>query len=130
VFNPYMGELPPNSEIPVTVTIYNNVCGKFDDRIISKVKGLADVEFPMSISISGSPIRIPLKHKVVFESHVSIPLHASSSLHARTDVPGHVLPHWSVISSPASPQMNDPSSGHWAISRARPKVAHTPPHAS
>jgi len=59
VFNPYMGELPPNSEIPVTVTIYNNVCGKFDDRIVSKVKGLEDVEFPMSISISGSPIRIP-----------------------------------------------------------------------
>jgi len=59
VFNPYMGELPPNSEIPVTVTIYNNVCGKFDDRIISKVKGLGDVEFPMSISISGSPIRVP-----------------------------------------------------------------------
>ena len=59
VFNPYMGDLPPNSEIPVTVTIYNNVCGKFDDRIISKVKGLEDIEFPMSISISGSPIRIP-----------------------------------------------------------------------
>lgn len=59
VFNPFMGDLPPNSEIPVTVTIYNNVCGKFDDRIIAKVKGLADVEFPMSISISGSPIRIP-----------------------------------------------------------------------
>ena len=54
-----MGELPPNSEIPVTVTIYNNVCGKFDDTIISKVKGLEDVKFPMSISISGSPIRIP-----------------------------------------------------------------------
>lgn len=43
----------------MTVTIYNNVCGKFDDTIISKVKGLEDVKFPMSISISGSPIRIP-----------------------------------------------------------------------
>jgi len=41
------------------VTIYNNVCGKFDDRILSKVKGLPDVEFPLSIAISGSPIRIP-----------------------------------------------------------------------
>lgn len=54
-----MGELPPNSEIPVTVTVYNNVCGKFDDRIISSVKGLPDVEFPLSIAISGSPIRVP-----------------------------------------------------------------------
>jgi hypothetical protein len=59
VFSPHIGDLPPNSEIPVTVTIYNNVCGKFDDRIISKVKGLPDIEFPISISISGSPVRIP-----------------------------------------------------------------------
>jgi hypothetical protein len=35
VFNPYTGDLPPNSEVPITVTIYNNVCGKFDDVIIS-----------------------------------------------------------------------------------------------
>ena len=54
-----MGELPPNSEIPVTVTIYNNVCGKFDDVIMSKVKGLGDVFFPVSISITGSPVWIP-----------------------------------------------------------------------
>jgi hypothetical protein len=59
VFNPYIGELPPNSEIPITVTIYNNVCGKFDDTIISRVKGLANVQFPISISITGSPVRIP-----------------------------------------------------------------------
>jgi len=59
VFKPHMGELPPNSEIPVTVTIYNNVCGKFDDVIISQVKGLGDIEFPVSISITGSPVRIP-----------------------------------------------------------------------
>lgn len=59
VFTPYMGELPPNSEIPITVTIYNNVCGKFDDVLLSKVKGLNDIQFPISISISGSPIRIP-----------------------------------------------------------------------
>ena len=55
-----MGDLPPNSEVPITVTIYNNVCGKFDDRIISKVKGLPDIEFPISISITGSPVLIPL----------------------------------------------------------------------
>ena len=42
------------------MTIYNNVCCKFDDVIISKVKGLPDVEFPVSISITGSPVVIPL----------------------------------------------------------------------
>ena len=59
VFTPHCGDLPPNSEIPVTVTVYNNVCGKFDDTIVSKVKGLGDVEFPVSISITGSPVRVP-----------------------------------------------------------------------
>jgi len=60
VFNPHMGELPPHSEIPITVTIYNNVCGKFDDKIISNVKGLQPFVFPVSIGISGSPIVIPV----------------------------------------------------------------------
>jgi hypothetical protein len=59
VFTPQIGELPPHSEIPITVTIYNNVCGKFDDRIVSEVKGLPPVEFPVSITISGSPVVIP-----------------------------------------------------------------------
>mmetsp|Transcript_13740 Transcript_13740/g.13453 ORF Transcript_13740/g.13453 Transcript_13740/m.13453 type:complete len:191 (+) Transcript_13740:317-889(+) len=54
-----MGELPPHSEVPISVTIYNNVCGKFDDRIISEVKGLPQVIFPVSIGISGSPVVIP-----------------------------------------------------------------------
>ena len=31
VFAPHKGELLPNAEVPITVTIYNNVCGKFDD---------------------------------------------------------------------------------------------------
>lgn len=33
----------PNAEVPITVTIYNNVCGKFDDTIVSNVKGLPRV---------------------------------------------------------------------------------------
>lgn len=59
VFNPHIGELPPHSEVPITVTIYNNVCGKFDDKIVSEIKGLPPVEFPVSIAINGSPIVIP-----------------------------------------------------------------------
>jgi len=49
----------PNAEVPVTVTIYNNVCGKFDDNILAKVKGLPDLQFPVRINISGSPVVIP-----------------------------------------------------------------------
>jgi hypothetical protein len=35
VFHPHEGELPPNAEVPITVTIYNNVCGKFDDSLFA-----------------------------------------------------------------------------------------------
>lgn len=45
--------------MPITVTIYNNVCGKFDDKIVSEIKGLQPVEFPINIQITGSPIVIP-----------------------------------------------------------------------
>lgn len=55
-----MGELPPHSEIPITVTIYNNVCGKFADTFVSRIKGLPQFEFPVSIGISGSPVIIPI----------------------------------------------------------------------
>ncbi len=60
VFSPNFGELPPHSEVPVTVTVYNNVCGKFDDKIISEVRGMPPVEFPISMQITGSPVEVPL----------------------------------------------------------------------
>ena len=41
------------------MTIYNNVCGKFDDTLVSKVRGLPDIRFPVRINISGSPVVIP-----------------------------------------------------------------------
>ncbi len=59
VFTPNEGELPPNSDVPITVTIFNNVCGKFDDLIKANINGLPPVEFPVRISISGSPVVIP-----------------------------------------------------------------------
>lgn len=59
VFSPVNGDLPSNSEVPVSVTIYNNVCGKFDDTIVASVNGLPEVKFPVRVNISGSPIVIP-----------------------------------------------------------------------
>lgn len=49
VFNPQQGELPAHSEVTIGVTIYNNVCGKFDDKFVSEIKGLPPVEFPVNI---------------------------------------------------------------------------------
>jgi len=54
-----MGELLPNAEVPITLTIYNNICGKFDDNIFANVRGLPPVQFPVRINISGSPCIIP-----------------------------------------------------------------------
>lgn len=59
VFSPNEGKLLPHSEIPVTVTIYNNACGKFDDVFTSIIKGLPQFQFPINIRISGSPLVIP-----------------------------------------------------------------------
>lgn len=59
VFTPNQGELPPNSDVPITVTIYNNQCGKFDDRVTASIQGLPPVQFPVRIAISGSPVVIP-----------------------------------------------------------------------
>jgi len=59
VFTPNEGELPPNSEVPISVTIYNNLCGKFDDKVVASVTGLPSIEFPVRIGISGSPMVIP-----------------------------------------------------------------------
>lgn len=59
VFTPNDGDLPPNAEVPITVTIYNNLCGKFDDKVQSIISGLPPMEFPVRIGISGSPVIIP-----------------------------------------------------------------------
>jgi len=39
--------------------VYNNICGKFQDKIISHERGLETMEFPIQIDIKGSPVEIP-----------------------------------------------------------------------
>jgi hypothetical protein len=46
--------------VPITVTIYNNICGRFEDQLIADVRGLGSFEFPVSIGIKGSPVDIPV----------------------------------------------------------------------
>lgn len=59
VLNPSYGELLPHAEIPIDVTIYNNACGRFEDTLISEIKGLPPFKFPIYASINGSPLIIP-----------------------------------------------------------------------
>lgn len=58
VFTPNEGVLYPHSEIPITVTVYNNACGKFEDLFVSKIRGLPEFNFPINIKIDGSPLII------------------------------------------------------------------------
>jgi len=60
VFTPHMGDLPPHAEVPITLTVYNNICGRFEDQIIADIKGLQQRTFPINIAIKGSPVEIPL----------------------------------------------------------------------
>ena len=39
VCEPYQGELNPYEEIEVKVTLYNDMCGKFDDQMIASIVG-------------------------------------------------------------------------------------------
>lgn len=84
VFSPNCGELPPNSEVPITVTIYNNVCGKFDDTIVASVDGLNPIKFPVRINISGSPVVIP-NNQVGLNYNTSPPSLAMPTVVANTN---------------------------------------------
>jgi len=66
VCQPHKGELAPHSEIIITVSVYNNVCGKYEDHLISEVKGLPAFNIPVSIGIKGSPIIIPTNQVGVY----------------------------------------------------------------
>jgi len=59
VCHPCKGEIAPHSEMMVSVTLYNNTCGRYEDTILSEVKGLDTIEIPVAIDIKGSPITIP-----------------------------------------------------------------------
>lgn len=59
VCRPEEGDLAPYSEVIVAVTLYNNVCGKYEDRLISEVGGLDTTTIPVAIDIRGSPVVIP-----------------------------------------------------------------------
>jgi len=56
VADPRIGQVQPYSEVTVTVTLYNDVCGRFEDVMVSKVKGLAPHRIPVKARVKGSPL--------------------------------------------------------------------------
>ena len=60
---PYSSLLPPSSSQPITLTLYNDICGEFTDSLQISVKGLPIQTFPVKIRVKGSPLRLS-EHQV------------------------------------------------------------------
>ena len=59
VCEPTEGNLKANSEVIVTVKIYNELSGVFLDTLNCDIKGLETEKFPVKLFIQGSPLKIP-----------------------------------------------------------------------
>jgi len=60
VCKPNEGVLPPNSSLNISISIFNEISGSYVDKLISEIKGLDPVEFPVKLFIKGSPLIIPV----------------------------------------------------------------------
>lgn len=58
VIEPKEGKLDPYSEVIVNISIYNECVGDFEDELISRVKGLPEKKFPVSLRIRGNPLQM------------------------------------------------------------------------
>lgn len=59
VCTPHEGTLKPNSQVEVTIQIFNEIAGSFKDKLVAKIRGLEPQEFPINMNIRGSPLVIP-----------------------------------------------------------------------
>jgi len=44
--------------VEVKVTLYNDICGIFNDCLIAQVEGLATLQLPIKVKVTGSPIML------------------------------------------------------------------------
>lgn len=56
VCEPNEGSLDAYQEVEVVVTIFNDICGMYEDTLIIDIKGLEPFKFPVLINVKGSPI--------------------------------------------------------------------------
>jgi hypothetical protein len=56
VCNPRKGYLEPYSDTVISVTMYNDICGIYEDVLVSNVKGLKPFRIPIRSRIKGSPL--------------------------------------------------------------------------
>lgn len=53
---PNQGELLAYQEIEVVATVFNDICGIYEDSLTIDIKGLTSFKFPVLINVKGSPI--------------------------------------------------------------------------
>lgn len=58
IVEPRSGKLEPYTEALITVTIYNECVGDFEDELIASVKGLPERRFPINLRIRGNPLQL------------------------------------------------------------------------
>lgn len=56
VCEPRVGFIEPHSEVVITVTMYNDICGRFEDILVSSVQGLKPHRIPIRARVKGSPL--------------------------------------------------------------------------
>ena len=58
VIEPKKGELVPHGEVLIKLSVFNECVGEYHDVLISKIKGLENVEFPIDLKIKGNPLEL------------------------------------------------------------------------
>ena len=58
VCEPSFGDLPANSEVEVKVTLYNDICGEFNDHLLVNIESLPLKKIPVRVKVTGSPIAL------------------------------------------------------------------------
>ena len=58
VCEPRKGQIAGYGEQLITVTMYNDICGRFEDVLVSSVKGLKPFKIPVRCKVKGSPLNI------------------------------------------------------------------------
>jgi len=58
VIAPNYGQLEPHTEQQITISVFNECVGDFEDELICDVKGLPTKKFPVYIKIRGNPLQL------------------------------------------------------------------------
>jgi len=71
---PSKGSLKAYSQVIITVTAFNDICGLFEDNLNIEIKGMPVFRFPIEVDIKGTPI-IVSPYQLGINYHYDYPLY-------------------------------------------------------